>query len=351
MIEPNSQAAAETLARGADLGPLEGIEEMAGGGNNRLFRMVFESQAIVLKYYFKDAQDPRDRLDQEFSFLQFANNHAINTVPQAIAQDPNAGIALYTLLPGGVMTANDVTDNVVAQARAFVSALNIWRTEKDAQDLSLGSESCFSFDDHITTVNRRMDRLSGIGNDGENDAQIIRDARQFVDDELIPVWQALAQKTTDGARQQGIDLSHPISSGERCLSPSDFGFHNALLDQDGTVRFVDFEYAGWDDPAKLVGDFFNQVAVPIPPSYLSDFSDTVAALTPDAGATKSRIDLLLPVYGCKWICIILSNFLPLGSRRRQFAAAISANETAQRQIEQLFKARQKLGMIRTILGV
>src|SRR6185503_11886129 len=46
------------------------------------------------------------------------------------------------------------------------------------------------------------------------------------------------------------------------LSPSDFGYHNAVLADDETVRFFDFEYAGWDDPAKLVCDFFNQVEVP-----------------------------------------------------------------------------------------
>ena len=41
---------------------------------------------------------------------------------------------------------------------------------------------------------------------------------------------------------------------QRALSPSDFGLHNALRGQDGQLRFVDFEYFGWDDPVKLVSD-------------------------------------------------------------------------------------------------
>ncbi len=40
------------------------------------------------------------------------------------------------------------------------------------------------------------------------------------------------------------------------VSPSDFGFHNALLDDGGAISFLDFEYSGRDDPAKLDLRFF-----------------------------------------------------------------------------------------------
>ena len=48
----------------------------------------------------------------------------------------------------------------------------------------------------------------------------------------------------------GLSMSAALPKETRCLSPSDFGFHNALLEATGKLRFVDFEYAGWDDPAK-----------------------------------------------------------------------------------------------------
>src|SRR5258708_29751946 len=41
-----------------------------------------------------------------------------------------------------------------------------------------------------------------------------------------------------------------------------FGFHNALLRPSQELCFLDFEYAGHDDPAKMVGDFFSQPAIP-----------------------------------------------------------------------------------------
>ena len=33
----------------------------------------------------------------------------------------------------------------------------------------------------------------------------------------------------------------------KCISPSDFGFHNSIIDREGNINFVDFEYSGWDD--------------------------------------------------------------------------------------------------------
>ncbi|MBT3793631.1 MAG: phosphotransferase [Rhodospirillales bacterium] len=347
MTQSDPRDVAESLARSCNLGKVEHIEEMDGGGNNRLFRMVFKNQTVVLKHYFSDQADKRDRLGKEFSFLQFAWGHKIDILPQPLAKDPDANIALYTMVEGRVMTPDDITDDIMSQTHAFIASLNALRTKKDATDLSAGSESCFSLSDHLTTVDQRMERLSTIDDKSPEGAE----ARQFVADELIPFWKALSKSTREAATNAGIVLSGAISMADRCLSPSDFGFHNALLDQDGTVRFLDFEYAGWDDPAKLVGDFFNQVAVPVPHSYLDGFTDAIAALTPNPDATKTRVKLLLPIYGCKWLCIILGDFLPVATRRRQFAAAKSPDETAQRQKDQLAKARRKLDVLHKAMAL
>jgi len=53
-------------------------------------------------------------------------------------------------------------------------------------------------------------------------------------------------------------MAQALPADETCLSPSDFGFHNALVDPSGALSFLDFEYAGRDDPAKPVSDFFCQ---------------------------------------------------------------------------------------------
>ena len=39
------------------------------------------------------------------------------------------------------------------------------------------------------------------------------------------------------------------------LSPSDFGFHNIVKNKK-KLYFLDFEYSGFDDPLKLLSDFY-----------------------------------------------------------------------------------------------
>ena len=80
--------------------------------------------------------------------------------------------------------------------------------------------------------------------------------------------------------REAVEADQPLDPAERCLSPSDFGFHNAILANDGRLRFIDFEYAGWDDPSKLICDFFCQPAVPAPPQAFDRFATAIAAELP-----------------------------------------------------------------------
>ena len=134
-------------------------------------------------------------------------------------------------------------------------------------------------------------------------------------------------------------LDEAISRGAWRVSPSDFGFHNALKTPDGRTRFFDFEYAGWDDPARMLCDFFCQPAVPAPLDYLVRFAASVSADSEEPDAMLARIRLLFPVYRIKWCCILLNDFLRVGDRRRRFALSDDAQE---RKASQLAKARLAL---------
>jgi hypothetical protein len=127
---------------------------------------------------------------------------------------------------------------------------------------------------------------------------------------------------------------------DRCLSPSDFGFHNTIRATDGHLCFIDFEYAGWDDPAKLVADFFCQPELPVPPRFFEEFAQVIARQTSNPELHLSRFRFLLPVYRLKWCCILLNEFLPAGAERRRFAYPTLSDQT--RKEEQLQKVRSAL---------
>jgi hypothetical protein len=109
------------------------------------------------------------------------------------------------------------------------------------------------------------------------------------------------------------------------------------------VTFLDFEYAGWDDPAKMVSDFFSQLAVPVPFEHFERFLAAALAFSPNAEMLAVRTRILLPVFRMKWCCIVMNDFLPDTLRRRRFADP--ASDEAKRKREQLDKAQQLLPRI------
>ena len=131
------------------------------------------------------------------------------------------------------------------------------------------------------------------------------------------------------------------------LSPSDMGFHNAVRDSQGTWRFFDFEYFGWDDPAKLVSDFIlhpgpgMQLTAPLQELFLS----AVLPLFGEDPLFRKRLACVYPLYGLKWCCILLNEFLPDSLARREFAAA-GERQAVSRQREQLDKARRMIERVR-----
>ena len=133
-------------------------------------------------------------------------------------------------------------------------------------------------------------------------------------------------------------ISLQLDAADRCISPSDFGFHNALLRDNGKISFIDFEYAGWDDPAKMIGDFFSQPAIPVSLKHFDSFISGALGYSKNNYELAQRARLLLPLFQIKWCCIILNDFLPDDARRRHFA---NPNlEPLQRKRWQLEKSQQ-----------
>jgi hypothetical protein len=144
------------------------------------------------------------------------------------------------------------------------------------------------------------------------------------------------------AAAAGIDLAAYMPHADRRLSPSDFGFHNSLRTDGGRLRFLDFEYGGWDDPAKTVADFFCQVAMPVAPEHLGLVVEVLASGLAEPGPFRTRVALLLPVYRVKWCCIVLNEFVRVGSSRRRFAGA----DLETKKATQLQKARRILQLLK-----
>src|SRR5262245_49346383 len=194
-----------------------------------------------------------------------------------------------------MLAAAEVGRDEVEAALAFFLALNDPARRGLAAGLPAASEACFSLADHFTMVESRIERLTHITPESDVDRQ----ARTFVAD-MRARWAELKNAMMRKAGDLGIEMTSPLAPADRCVSPSDFGFHNALATRGGRLVFIDFEYAGWDDPAKAANDFFCQPAVPVDANLYDDFVARVMTYSATAAQLAVRAKLMRPIFQLKW---------------------------------------------------
>jgi len=313
---------------------------LPGGGNNRVYRLDCAGSPLLLKAYFHHPHDSRDRLAAEFSFSRFAWDHGLRCLPQPLARDDRNHLGLYEFIRGRALEARDVGLDAVDQAIGFFVGLNQYKFDPASRHLPNGSEACFTLAEHLACVQRRIAQLLEVEGSSSPD----RAAAAWIRGKLHPAWQQEQDRVRHKATACGLAIDLHIRDSDRCLSPSDFGFHNAILAEDGRLRFLDFEYAGWDDPAKTVCDFLCQPNRPLPEEHAARFTQAVVSGLSDAAGHQRRISLLLSVYRLKWCCIMMNEFLPVASQRRNFARNADGQEERKRR--QLEKAEQALEQIR-----
>jgi hypothetical protein len=333
-MSPNDlKSAVDVMLRGAQLdGEIDSLEILNGGKNNQTYKLILrDGNRYVVKKYFQHAEDPRDRQNSEFLFSAYAGKVCPGHVAKVYCRDQSIKATLFEFINGEPIVPGSVGTAEINCAINFINTLNSLPLKSDAAALPAASEACFSVEEHLDLVESRVGTLQALISE-----DLDQETSQFID-ELSRFWTSLKDLITLEAKASGIDINSKLALEDRCISPSDFGFHNAIKDRHKNIRFIDFEYAGWDDPAKLVGDFFAQLAVPIPEEFSEKFIDSIALNFSDAQGFKIRANLLMPVYQIKWCCIALNVFLPAHLSRRQFSSPLL--DVSSLKAEQLAKAK------------
>ena len=300
---------------------------LSGGANNRVHLVRVNGWRAVVKSYFQDPGDPRDRLGTEYRFLSFAWEQGLRCLPRPLAQDRQSGLALYQFRPGRRLSPGQIRAAHLEQVLRFILELNRHRRQPEARALPPASEACFSLEDHLGCLARRLEGLRGSLGDSEVD----RAAARFLEKRLAPAWRRVEERVRREAQHLELDPARPLPRPRRCLSPSDFGFHNILAHPRQGLSFLDFEYAGWDDPVKMVCDLFAAPAAPAPVKHFPDFARRALAGLEQPRPRLELAGLLLPLHRLKWVCIIMNAFTRVSLSRRAFAGRAQDREKIKRR--------------------
>ncbi len=319
--DATAKASAKAVTRLLGL-EVAGVRRIAGGGNNKLCRVdTLSGETLVAKHYFRQPSDNRDRLGAEFDGLDFLWRNGVTRIACPRACDREKGIGIYDHVPGEAAGNVAVSDSDIRQAVQFLGRLKELTESSEAEALPEAAEAGFSLDLLIDILRQRLERLQAV----VPESPLQKELCAFRDERLAPALERVAQSAQSRRASDGYPSEARLAPTRRNLSSSDFGFHNAVRRPDGELIFVDFEYFGWDDPAKTISDFLLHPAMALEPARAEAFVATsVDAFGDDDLA--SRLRAYFPLFGLKWTMIVLNEFLPVGWKRRLFSGADAENE-------------------------
>jgi len=299
-IPPRLQNALATARIGA-----RGTLPLGGGANSRVFAVSdSDGRRVVAKLHHIEDDGASPRYEREKKFYAAAREVAEGFMARDLHWDDASRVALLEFLDGAPLV--EVSERDVRQAGTFVRLLQ----QADKAALADASEAALRSVEHVEMVERRLRVLRTV-----TDPQ----AAALVEQELMPRWEWVRARVR-------------LTECPAIVSPSDYGFHNALCREGHLLCFFDFEHAGLDDPAKLVCDFFLRPGAGVPSKWLPAFCEA-AGFKHDV---KERAEGLMDLYRVKWACIALNEFTVEGARRREFAGA----DAPGRRPAQLAKARR-----------
>lgn len=295
------------------------VGRIRGGRNAEVWRVDTPDGAYALKRYIRS--DAADRLGKETAALQFLARHGVETVPRVASADIELGVVLMRWLPGEPVS--EASEKDILACADFLALLRDLSRAPDAVALPDAKESCGSVAAILGQIDARSRALESLsGRDSALD--------RFLTEEVAPRRYALVPLLRDYPAE--------FPRKYRILSPSDFGLHNALRDAEGRLSFLDFEYFGWDDPAKLAADFLLHPGMGLPRGLQRLFAARVCAVFCREVGFARRLDALLPAYQVRWSLIMMNPVLEAGGApahsSAEFAAVVrSQTERARRLLQ------------------
>jgi hypothetical protein len=313
------------------------FQQLKGGRNSRVFRVEgTDGVAVAVKAYFQSAQDRRDRMGDEFRALQLLQEDGIREVARPLAADEERHVAVYEFIEGRQVSSAEISAADIDQLLDFLRTLKQIAARGEAAYFPAASEACFSIEAIFENLTGRFAAL-------ERAAAHEPALAQFLQEEFVPFRFSAEEWCRDFCREQGIDPAEEISGDARTLSPSDFGFHNTLRRPGGELAFLDFEYFGWDDPAKTVSDFLLHPGMELRPDLKKQFFAGAIPVFSASQKIEARVRAVYPLFALKWGTILLNEFTLDHGPRRSFAVGASGVWS---QTAQLEKARRLLGQAR-----
>lgn len=282
---------------------ISSIKELPGGINSRVFKIITEKhRKLIIKQSLRQKNNYQSRMTTEFNGLKFLWRNGVRMIPRPIIFDNKKQISIFSFIEGNKLEPQTIEMDDINQTVQFLNKLHSLNNIEDAVKQPRAAEACFSLSAYIRNIELRLKKI--IRANSQN-----RELTKFLLKEFKPFFREIKVEIKDKTKKMKIDLKRELTDGEKTLSPSDLGFHNCLKNDKGQLYFIDFEHYGWDDPAKMVCDFFLQPQVPVPYKYRKIFFEKINKYYSNNTNLVKRTPLVYMLLSLKWCLIMLNIFL------------------------------------------
>ena len=231
------------------------VTELAGGFNAETKRAIVGEEVYVVKRYSSS-----NRWKAERDFLKQAERLAPTRVARLIQDYEDERINILEYVDGKKYSAGEVaTQKHVDELVDFFFDLNSDRAKLRRVFSRQAAEGFLTLNEHIDNVKERIQSIAQISYSNQELVSRVNSLISIAVQRIQLLEALIEELVKKGYVKDKVDQTQIF------LSPSDFGFHNAIIRTDRCL-FIDFEYAGWDDIAKLASDLVLQPKVKLGPS-------------------------------------------------------------------------------------
>lgn len=316
---------------------IHSFERLIGGGNSRAYKIIDEKNDLFfLKEYPDLSKDKRKRQLTEFNACNFFKLHGIDNVAQVENLSNELNITLFKWIVGDAIEG--INKHHIDMAVLFVRTLFDLSQNTSEDAFQAASQACLSIAELKSQIDSRLSELLKVSN-------------QFSDLNLFLIEDFLPLKKQIYAWLEGNDelttSDSALAKSMKILSPADFGFHNAII-QNEDISWIDFEYFGWDDPVKLVAEFIIHPAMELHEDQKIYWIDQMIEIFEKSDSEfKHRLNVSWPLYILRWSLIVLNVYSDNLQQQRSLVKKVIDSSEANKKRTQLQKAQDLLSQFLT----
>lgn len=222
---------------------------------------------------------------------------------------------MYTFEPGDTRTAAAWTEAHAGATGRLAAQLHAVRPGEPGAEFLPAFSATFSYAEQLEGARTRLARFSAYVAGGDVGPEV----RALLDtcDPVAEVEHLLRAATRDLTADQ---LEERMPPGLWRLNSGDLAPHNMLLRDDGSVCLLDFEYAGWDEPAALPACFLTAATcLTMPPGLRDTFLRAYRDAVDLPAACLERLDRVSALMHVSWCAVHLQVVTPEIIAKKRFA--------------------------------